>query len=89
MHALTPTGSLKWRTSTAGNVGIYPGAAAVDQNGAVYFGTSDNRLFCYSASGQLVWRLDSGANSAGPALTGDGALCFSDGRQTVSMLRQS
>jgi outer membrane protein assembly factor BamB len=59
----------------------------VDQNGAVYFGTPDNKFFCWSAAGQLMWRLEFGAASSGPAITANGALCFSDGRQTVTAIR--
>lgn len=83
MVALTPEGKLKWSSSTAGNVGIYPGAAAVDQYGAVYFGTGDGKVFGYSPTGTQLWRLDQGKGAAGPAITANGLIYFSDAGSLV------
>lgn len=83
MHALDPGGKLIWKTSTANSIGIYPGAAAVDEAGTIYFGTSDRKVFAYCASGQLLWSYDGGADCAGPAIVEDGGLVFSSGSSVI------
>jgi YD repeat-containing protein len=87
MHAITPNGQLKWKSNTANNIGIYPGAAVVDQTGNVYFGTSDGKLLAYSATGSALWQLDHGGNGSGPVLAADRLLYFSDGQNTVYALK--
>lgn len=89
MNAITPNGQLKWKSNTANNLGIYPGAAVVDQTGTVYFGTSDNKLLAYNATGSALWQLDHGANGSGPVLAADGLLYFSDGQSTVYAIKST
>lgn len=89
MNAVTPNGQLKWKSSTANNIGIYPGAAVVDQTGNVYFGTSDGKLLAYSATGSALWQLDHGGNGSGPVLAADRLLYFSDGQSTVYAIKST
>lgn len=73
LHAITPAGQTRWVTSTAGNVGIYPGYLALSSDGNIYFGTQDNRLYGYDASGNKLWE-GTGHDTSAPALAGNGRL---------------
>lgn len=87
LHAVTPAGVRKWRSSTVANDGIYPGPIVVDRNGAVYYGTGDGKLLSYAADGRPVWQWQIGVNNTGVALMADGRLCFG-GPQSLMMMRE-
>jgi outer membrane protein assembly factor BamB len=49
-------GSILWTYPTSGSIGAIKGAAAVDVDGTIYFGTESGRLYALDPSGALKWR---------------------------------
>lgn len=50
-------GDEKWSFQTLGSVF---GSAAVGEDGSIYFGSRDNKVYCVSAEGSLRWEFETG-----------------------------
>lgn len=88
LHAITPTGTKKWATSTKGNIGIYPGYIALSSDGNIYFGTQDGKLYAYDATGNMLWS-GAGKDTAMPAISGNGRLYSSMGTSSVFAIQST
>ena len=85
-YAISPTGRIKWKYDTYGDVKDLPPAKinppdiynspAVDSNGVIYFGNEVGLLYAMSPRGKVAWMDNDiwSLHDQGPALAGDGTL---------------
>ncbi len=70
--AVYPDGSLKWRYKTGGLVWSTP---AIDEDGTIYIGTFDDKLYAINPDGTLKWKCGCGGSIASsPAIAEDGTI---------------
>lgn len=86
MVAITAQGQKLWESDTTGNVGIYPGAAAIDASGAVVFG-AEGGLYAYTSQGAKIWQVTPGVSGSAPTLTEDGYILYANGSAPLVALR--
>jgi len=90
LHAVNPNdGSRLWRSSTEGNFGRYPGAAAIGSTNTVYFTTEDAKCLAYNADGTELFRFNGGHSSSPPAIGPGNSLYFADWKKNVFCLQTS
>ncbi|MEW6592836.1 MAG: PQQ-binding-like beta-propeller repeat protein [Candidatus Hadarchaeota archaeon] len=71
-YAINPDGTLKWSFVTGGMV---TGAAAVGENGTIYFGSTDKNLYALNPDGTERWHFTTGGwLETAPAVGADGAI---------------
>jgi outer membrane protein assembly factor BamB len=72
------TGEVQWRFDVEPGEGAFYGiqsGALVDQEGYIYFGSRDHRVYCLSPDGKLVWQHETGDQvDSSPVLGPDGTL---------------
>ena len=70
--AVYPNGTLKWRFDTGGLVWSTP---AIDENGTIYIGTYDCKVYAINPDGTLKWKRDCGGSiTSSPAIAEDGTI---------------
>jgi outer membrane protein assembly factor BamB len=76
LFAIYPNGTIKWKYKTGGL--IWRNAPAIDEDGTVYIGTWDCKIYAFNPDGTLKWKSKgtSGSISVSPAIAEDGTIYF-------------
>jgi outer membrane protein assembly factor BamB len=71
--AYNPLGQELWSYSVNGQINLAP---AIDSNGSIYFGASDDHLYSLTSTGELRWSIDLGGDmsSSSPTIGLDGTV---------------
>ncbi len=83
LYALNSDGSVKWELALESNVEQYS-SFALDDDGTIYFGTSNGFLYAVNPDGSKKWAFDSSSLysdgtfsiQGGPVINGDGTIFF-------------
>jgi len=74
--AIHPNGTLKWRFKTEGL--ILGSSPAIAEDGTIYVGSWDDRLYAINTNGTLKWRskITGGSIGSSPIISDDGTIYF-------------
>src|SRR2546422_5057263 len=73
LYALYPDGTLNWRYFTGDSIAL--SSPAIDQNGAIYVGSSDGNLYSIRPDGTLRWKFaTTGGIESSPMIGADGTI---------------
>ncbi|MCP4413509.1 MAG: PQQ-like beta-propeller repeat protein, partial [Gammaproteobacteria bacterium] len=86
LYALTPEGSVKWKSEFSGD-GYLESCPAIGSDGTIYIGF-DDKLFAIDSSGTKKWdfKTNSGHNSlSAPTINSDGTIYVCSGKKLFSI----
>lgn len=89
LHALNPTGSLKW-TSNVGGVNTNNSSPSIANDGTIYIGTNKGVAAVSPTGGNPQWSFNAGSSvSATPAIGTDGTIYFGTTKGAFYALNQT
>jgi outer membrane protein assembly factor BamB len=76
LHAVDPSGRVKWRFEASGPLSRNPSSPAIAEDGTIYFASEDQHLYALDPDGRERWRFPTAGPVRSPSIGLDGTIYF-------------